>query len=301
MLGGVKTFLEGSADDLYFQTIETQASELDDLAAFVSRYVPSSSTVLDVGANIGLSAILLSRLVHRVIAYEPSPPNIAFLRRNLALNGVTNVEVRPVAVSDKPGTLRFQVARFGAGSHVVSADHLAAATVPTVDVLAIALDDEAHPPIAFIKMDAEGCEPEALAGARLLLARDRPLIYMEINTWCLSAFAGHNLGTLVRTLWRAFDVGKPEPGGTVSQLPDPLDFLHSLIVDLRGTTDIILRPCGGMQMPTLRELTWPESALAALCDAAAPGAARLERHQRSDALAAPAHDRVTTETTSRPE
>lgn len=79
-LGGVLTHLEGAADDPYFQAIEGQAAALDSMAALIERQVPSNSTVIDVGANIGLSTILLARMTERVVAFEPSPPNVAFLR-----------------------------------------------------------------------------------------------------------------------------------------------------------------------------------------------------------------------------
>ncbi len=274
MLGGVQTVLTGAADDDYFKAAEHHAAALDGLAALVSRHIPPSSAVIDVGANIGLSTILLARLAKRVVAYEPSPPNLAFLRRNLELNGITNVEVRAAAVSSEPGTLRFHVAQFGAGSHVVASGHVSGGTIPAVDVPAVMLDDEALPPIAFIKIDAEGHEPDVLAGARRLLARERPLIYTEVNIWCLSAFAGHSPGALVRTLWQAFEVGKPEADGQISPLPDGYGFLHDTIVHNRGMSDIVLRPRENMPMPSLPELAWPETALAAMRAAGPDGSQR---------------------------
>ena len=264
MLGGVPTILEGAADDPYFQAIGGQAAALDGLAALIQRQVPRNATVIDVGANIGLSTILLARMTERVIAFEPSPPNVAFLRRNLERNGLTNVDVRAVAASSEPGTLRFHVAQFGAGSHVVAVGHVSGGIVSTVDVPAVTLDEVDLPIVAFIKIDAEGHEPDVLAGARRLLAKDRPLIYTEVNIWCLSAFAGHSPGALVRTLWSAFEVGKPEADGQISPLPDSYGFLHDTVVHARGIADIVLRPRLGMSMPSLPELSWPEPALAAL-------------------------------------
>lgn len=265
-LGGVLTVLEGAPDDPYFQAIEGQAAALDGLAALIERQVPRNSTVIDVGANIGLSTILLARMTERVIAFEPSPPNVAFLRRNLERNGITNVEVHAAAVSDRPGTLRFHVAQFGAGSHVVTTGHVSGG-MPTVNVPAVTLDGTDLPPIAFVKIDAEGHEPDVLAGARRLLTRDRPLVYSEVNIWCLSAFAGHSPGALVRKLWQAFEVGKPEKDGQISPLPEAYGFLHDTIVHAQGIADIVLRPREGMPMPSLPELTWPEAAVAALWSA----------------------------------
>ena len=264
MLGGVPTVLEGAADDPYFQAVVGQAAALDGLAALIQRQVPRDSTVIDVGANIGLSTILLARMTGRVIAFEPSPPNVEFLRRNLERNGITNVDVRAVAASSEPGVLRFHIAQFGAGSHVVAPGHVSSDTVPTVDVPAVTLDEADLPAVAFIKIDAEGHEPDVLAGARQLLARDLPLIYTEMNIWCLSAFAGHSPGALVRTLWSAFVVGKPEADGRIFTLPDSYGFLHDTVVHTQGIADIVLRPRLGVPMPSLPELTWPEPALAAL-------------------------------------
>lgn len=259
-LAGVRTRLAGDPDDPYFRTLEDRAAELEGLAALIDRVVPRDATVVDVGANIGLSTILLARLAGRVVAFEPSPPNAAFLRENLALNGIGNVEVVEAAASDAPGALRFHVARFGAGSHVVSPGHVIEAAIPAVDVPAVPLDERELPPVAFLKIDAEGHEPNVLAGARALLARDRPLVYTEVNIWCLCAFAGHSPGAFVRALWDAFEVHRAGPDGGLVPLPDPYEFLHDTIVHARGIADVVLRPRPGAPMPDLPRLAWPEAA-----------------------------------------
>lgn len=253
-LAGVETKICGNWEDPYFQEVEGAALGLEPLADVANR-IPPDAVALDVGANIGLGTILLARRVARVIAYEPSPANVGFLRLNLAANGITNVTVEPTAVSDKAGTLRFHEAQFGAGSHVISQEHLANGRVPAIDVPAISLDSQDLPAIAFMKIDAEGHEPEVLAGARCLLARERPLICMEINVWCLCAFAGHSPGTLVKTLWDRFEV----ENAAGAPLPDPYAFLHETITR-GGVADLLLRPKSGVQMPTLPDLTWPASA-----------------------------------------
>ncbi len=270
-LGGIETVFEGAADDPYFQGVEQHALGLDGLAALVAAQVPKASTVVDVGANIGLSTILLARSAQRVIAFEPSPANVDYLRRNLASNGIANVEVVAAAVSDRPGTLRFHVAQFGAGSHVVASGHVRG-DAATIEVPAVTLDDALTVPVSFIKIDAEGHEPDVLAGARAVLARDRPLVYTEVNVWCLSAFSGHSPGAFVRTLFRAFEVGTVSPDGQVTPLPDGYGFLHDLIVHNKGMADIVLRPRADTPMPSLPELAWPAPAVAALDQAVRRGA-----------------------------
>ena len=63
-------------------------------------------TVFDVGANVGPYALVAARRVGdrgSVHAFEPTPKSAAGLRRNVGLNGLTNVVVNEVAVSDTAG------------------------------------------------------------------------------------------------------------------------------------------------------------------------------------------------------
>ena len=58
------------------------------------------------GANIGFFSLLAARLVGstgRVAAFEPLPVNAAQLKRNVDLNGFTNVTLVEAAVSSEAG------------------------------------------------------------------------------------------------------------------------------------------------------------------------------------------------------
>ena len=62
--------------------------------------------VLDIGANIGLYSLFLSRTVGldgKVIAVEPDPDNVKILKTNLKNNSCNNVEVLQMAFSSKSG------------------------------------------------------------------------------------------------------------------------------------------------------------------------------------------------------
>ncbi len=48
-------------------------------------------------------------------------------------------------------------------------------------VFTVRLDDLPLPPVAFIKMDVQGAEAAALAGMQALIARDRPVLFVEIE------------------------------------------------------------------------------------------------------------------------
>ena len=136
----------------------------------------SADLMVDIGANIGWYALLVTRLSEgrcRVIAFEPDPQNYALLKRNLALNGATQVQAFNLAVGDAADTLRLH--RYGhdnAGRHSLLALH-AGETIP-VQVVALnefwRTQQLPEGPIRLMKMDIEGYE---VIGARSAVDRSQ--------------------------------------------------------------------------------------------------------------------------------
>ncbi len=136
--------------------------------------------VYDVGANVGFYSLLAARCVGhtgRVFAFEPVPENLAYLRRHLALNSLTQVSVEPVAVSNSAGLTRFTVGKNTCTGHF-DADG-------ALEVRTVALDDfvvgAGNPPPQAMKIDVEGAEVRVLQGARRVLETYRPLIFLATH------------------------------------------------------------------------------------------------------------------------
>jgi FkbM family methyltransferase len=140
--------------------------------------------VVEIGANIGYHTVQLARAAGaagRVHAFEPDPTNRGILLRNVAEHRLESiVDVHAAAVSDREG--RAALVRHGhnMGGHSLIASNVDSA-VETVSVATATLDDIlAHETVDLIKIDAEGAEPAILAGARQTIARERPILFMEI-------------------------------------------------------------------------------------------------------------------------
>ena len=114
-----------------------------------------------------------------------------------------------------------------------------------------------HP--ALIKLDVEGHEPEALAGAAHILAADRPFVHMEFNTWTLNALAGHSPAAFSQALWRSFDVEAQHKPKT-----DLVSFLHDHFVKEHCIADLVLKPKLGAAMPTYEEMSFSPAAREAI-------------------------------------
>lgn len=67
--------------------------------------------VADIGANIGLTAILFSTLASMVYAFEPSPSTYRILADNLARAGVGNVEAINLGLGQKEESLTITFAK----------------------------------------------------------------------------------------------------------------------------------------------------------------------------------------------
>jgi len=79
-----------SSDDSY---LEAMGSDFEPhMVQLFRALIGPDDVVADIGANIGLTAILFSALAKQTYAFEPSPSTFRVLSANLARNGVENVE-----------------------------------------------------------------------------------------------------------------------------------------------------------------------------------------------------------------
>jgi FkbM family methyltransferase len=141
--------------------------------------------MLDIGANVGFFSLLAARHVGvdgRVIAFEPMPETRARLRRNVTLNGVSNVEVRTVAVTDQPGDVQFFL---GPDEHsgIASLRPLGAKSAGAQKVFGTTLDSilPEGTPVHLIKLDVEGAEAKALRGMQRILEEFHPHLLVEVS------------------------------------------------------------------------------------------------------------------------
>ena len=150
----------------------------------------SGMVVYDVGAFHGLLTLFFASRAKAVVCFEPNTPNRKRLMENLRLNGIKNVEVRPVGVGSRREMCKMVGNPLMPGGSSVdgkAAEQLSRAGVKTVveQISIITLDEEiaeASLPVPdFIKIDIEGWEIEALRGARNTLERCKPTLFLEMH------------------------------------------------------------------------------------------------------------------------
>jgi FkbM family methyltransferase len=140
--------------------------------SLAKKFISKGEHVIDIGANIGFYAEIMSNLVGdgKVHCFEPDQINFKHLTENL--HNRTNVILNNKAVAEEDGTLTLYT------SDIINVDHT---TYPrnhfdkTYTVVKTSIDNYVRNnfPVSFIKMDIQGAELKALEGMRQTLQSNK--------------------------------------------------------------------------------------------------------------------------------
>jgi len=142
--------------------------------------VEPGDAVLDIGANVGLTALRLASRVGRrgrVRAFEPNPTMLRYLKESIQRSKLQDIiEVLPYALGRVRGkaALRVPSGNAGMGSLVLDCEDVAEEHVVDIVRLDDVWKEQRWPRIDFIKIDVEGFESNVLEGARQTIAAAKP-------------------------------------------------------------------------------------------------------------------------------
>ena len=208
-LRGTKWLIASSNRSCWIGTYELRTQEL------LKRLLRPGDIFYDLGAQAGFYALLSAKLVGtsgQVIAVEPLPRNVDFLRCHLQVNHVQNVTVLCAALSDRIGVHRFDTSPGWLGCHLSDVGDLQVQTY-SLDELTF---HEGYPPPSVVKIDVEGAEIDILHGARQTLHDLRPIILLSTHERLRPGVQGCCLQLLAANGYEVLPLG-----GTSGPLDDP--------------------------------------------------------------------------------
>jgi len=115
---------------------------------------------LDVGSGVGYYSALLSKNFESVVAFEPHPQTLEWLRLTIAAGRLLNVTTLDKAVSDVDGTTLLHIHKIG-GRHSIDATFGGQA----LPVQAVKIDSIVNGKVDLVKVDVEGAEWRVIRGA----------------------------------------------------------------------------------------------------------------------------------------
>jgi FkbM family methyltransferase len=165
------------------------------IVALFALLCGKDSRVLDIGANIGMTVLALSRICTsgRIVAIEPVPRTFQYLRQNVSKAAAHNVKIFNFALGRGEDSVLMQghpsnfACSFIADNYTIPADDHFSHRVP-VKRLDDIFSDLSLDRLDFMKIDVEGFELEVLAGAKEILNLYKPTVLLEMNHWCLNIY-----------------------------------------------------------------------------------------------------------------
>lgn len=209
---------------------------------FIRRFVKPGHTVLEIGANIGAHTLLLAKAVGaggRVYAVEPTRYAREKLLRNRELNPglVDRIAVLDYLITDHID----EEQRRSIKSSWRYAHQFEELKDEFVESPAITIDElwENHGEgrsVDVLKVDVDGYDYKALAGASGVIGRFKPVIFVELCEWAQRE-CGHSVRDIFELLEGHGYVARTLTGTTALNAPDVLSSIGE-----QGKIDAIFSP-----------------------------------------------------------
>jgi len=172
------------------------------LYALLDSVLRPGSTVVDVGANIGVTAAYAARRVGpagRVVAIEPAADNLLVLAENVRHNRLPNVTIVEAAGGRRRESRQFYLRGDVSAVNSLFPESCYAEVTATTEVRVAPIDDLVEGSADLVKIDVEGAELDVLAGMPRLLAHRGVHLVVEWHP-VLQQAAGYAPDALPRLL-----------------------------------------------------------------------------------------------------
>ena len=141
----------------------------------LKKHIKQNDTVLDIGANIGFYATILSDIVGEkgvVHCFEPDSKNFEHLKKTTA--DFKNIKINNKAVGPKTEKLKIYT------SKNLNVDHRTYKPEEydkEIEIDAVSIDDHlaSNPKVDLIKMDIQGFEMQAIQGMQTILDKNKDI------------------------------------------------------------------------------------------------------------------------------
>lgn len=212
-----------------------------EVEAVFRRLLRPGMGVVDIGANIGVFALLSASLVGpegHVLAIEPNPANARMLEASRRLNGFAHLVTAQVAAGRETGLLVLNTTHSNGTTSSPGQDPSSLLGAQTVPCLAVDVLVDPARRVDLIKVDVEGAEYNALLGAAGVIGRDRPAIVSEFSPSLMPGISGIDGPGYLRFLCGlGYGLGVIEGNGEVTGVGTDVDAVMSAYA-ARGTDHI---------------------------------------------------------------
>jgi FkbM family methyltransferase len=198
-----------------------------------------AGTMVDVGANIGLTAMPVAMSGVDCWCFEPDLNNFNFLKANTEQRGLTNVKLFNVAIFDANCEVSFEISDWNHGDHRVRlvdtkgafGEQHRVVTKVQARRLDEMIDIQAIRRPLFVKIDTQGGEAHVLKGGEAIIS-SADLLSLEFCPYLLRR-AGQHEDALIDFVERHFAAGYIDNWHVHSEKPQLIG-IRELVATLRN-------------------------------------------------------------------
>jgi len=183
----------GYEKDILFQSLLKNEFHDPEVGLYIQENVKSEDVCIDIGANIGTMSVFLSRHCQSLYSIEPQANIYKALCGNLFLNQCNNVT--PLNIAAYSDNKLFSIASkenldgwvgdiHEGYDKVISFGSVSLEEKEDGNIEGKRLDEIIKEKIAFIKVDAEGGDLDALMGCQKIIENSYPDIIFEFHREC---------------------------------------------------------------------------------------------------------------------
>lgn len=165
--------------------------------------------VLDIGANIGMTTLYFAQAANHVFSFEPDPKTFNYLLNNLENNKVGNVSTFNAGIGKRKSKSIIVRPPYNPSSNFIKSNFVNPHSEYLEErIILIGLDrfvrNQGLRNIGLIKIDVEGYELQVLGGGGGTLRNNRPMVILEMNSFCLNVLNCIPLPMFVKKLRSIF-------------------------------------------------------------------------------------------------
>lgn len=144
------------------------------------KFINEDSTVIDIGANIGIHSVFFANLAPKgmILSIEPQTTIYPILLHNI--KKYNNIIPLNIAVDKNLNISQFFIAEDNAYSSLKDTKRKKIVNNQKTICLPIDLIIDIFKKVDFVKIDVEGFETNVVLSMRKLLERDKPVVFVEI-------------------------------------------------------------------------------------------------------------------------
>ncbi|RYF23402.1 MAG: FkbM family methyltransferase [Flavobacteriales bacterium] len=151
-----------------------------------NKYIKKGDTVYDLGAHIGYTSLIFSKLVgtHGQVHSFELLPSVArnYLAKNVEANNLTNVKVHAIGLADKKENINIFIGDSMMGTLNKNGYNSHLSEICQIDTLDNFIAEHRISPPKLIKIDVERSEITCLRGAMETIKKFRPTLIIEFHS-----------------------------------------------------------------------------------------------------------------------